>query len=214
MNNQRIVLISQRLIPEESYEEMREALDTRWGPFLSLCNLLPVPVLSKVSVERYTTTMDISGIILSGGNDLSQCVASPANEERDRVDEGLLTWALSTKTPVLGVCRGAQFLARYFGGIIAPIENHINKEHCLNFQVETAFSCKFAKTQRVNSYHSYGIMSVPRELDDLARAEDQTIEAFTHKTSPILGIMWHPERTLPFAEMDLAIFNNFLTRKL
>ena len=40
---------------------------------------------------------------------------------------------------------------------------------------------------------------------------DENIEAFVCKKNKILGIMWHPERDIPFNELNIKLIKNFLS---
>lgn len=46
----------------------------------------------------------------------------------------------------------------------------------------------------VNSCHHQIIGRLGTGLEVLQRAEDGVVEAFRHKTLPVWGIQWHPER--------------------
>jgi putative glutamine amidotransferase len=37
-------------------------------------------------------------------------------------------------------------------------------------------------------------------------ADDGVVKAVRHVSKPITGIMWHPERTVPFSPKDIALF--------
>ena len=50
---------------------------------------------------------------------------------------------------------------------------------------------------RVNSFHNNVIKqkNLGKNLEPFATANDNTIEGFYHTELPIIGVMWHPERT-------------------
>ena len=62
----------------------------------------------------------------------------------------------------------------------------------------------------VNSFHSFGIElnGLGSGLIDLAKDEDDNVEAFYHTEYKLLGIMWHPEREKSFNELDKTLFKN------
>ena len=64
----------------------------------------------------------------------------------------------------------------------------------------------------VNSYHSWGIDAngLAKDLDIIAVDNDGNIEAFEHKKKKLLGIMWHPEREIPFNKLDIQLIKRFL----
>ena len=53
---------------------------------------------------------NVAGVIFSGGNDLSLFNKNKANLFRDRQEKKLLTSCLKKKVPIIGVCRGFQFI--------------------------------------------------------------------------------------------------------
>ena len=47
---------------------------------------------------------------------------------------------------------------------------------------------------RVNSFHNYAITNLGADLECLAVANDNSIEAFKHKSLPFYAVLWHIER--------------------
>ena len=66
--------------------------------------------------------------------------------------------------------------------------------------------------REVNSFHHWGIAEsqLAKSLRPFALAQDKTIEGFYHKSLPIAGIMWHPEREQPYDQHDLQLIKQFL----
>jgi putative glutamine amidotransferase len=58
----------------------------------------------------------------------------------------------------------------------------------------------------VNSYHHYGALDSREPLRVWAVADDGVVKAIRHASSPVTGIMWHPERIAPFSSRDIALF--------
>ena len=63
--------------------------------------------------------------LLTGGEDPG---TSPP---RDDTERALLDWAIGDRLPVFGVCRGLQFVQRYFGGelVACDRERHVARRH-------------------------------------------------------------------------------------
>lgn len=125
-------------------------------------------------------------MILSGGNDLNSLNPNPLSSMRDEYEAQILTHCLRYNLPLLGICRGAQRIAEYFGAKLELLEGHIGNHQV----VDTSSGEKF----EVNSFHNYGIRALGDCLEPLVRAEDRSIEAFKHKHKPIFAMMWHIER--------------------
>jgi len=207
--------VTQRIEVVEEYEERRDCLDQRWGPLLRSFGYTPIPLFNQIDdVERYLTDLELSGVVLTGGNDLDGLKnGSNVAPERDAFEGKLLEFAVSHDLPVLGVCRGAQFINVYFGGSLSSVEGHVASVHEViidNSPLEVG-----SKTVSTNSYHNYGIQSrdLPESLRTIGQASDGSIEWIEHENHPVSAIMWHPERESPSEEIDRRIitqrFSNF-----
>jgi putative glutamine amidotransferase len=183
-------------VEEQAYaqgSERRDALDQRWIPFLAACGLLPVLLPNQVEASLFLLeNLPLAGLILSGGNTLGAYGGTAP--ERDATETALLESACQRALPVLGVCRGLQGLHHHFGGILSPVAHPIGIPHTLR------------SGRSVNSYHRYGFTAVTADFEALEIAEDGVIEAMRHKTLPLCGIMWHPERVSPREESDIVLF--------
>ena len=190
------VLISQRVVEETSYRERRDMLDQRWSMFLQACGLIPIPVpnTSTFDPERIQS-LPVSGIILSGGNDLAHYGGDAP--ERDAREWEMLDLAIRMQWPVLGVCRGMQSMVCYDGGRLSPVEKHVVTEHQISWQ---------GRSRRVNSYHRWQCTLPDTNWKVVACSDDGVIEAASHLQHRWFGIMWHPERNETFAEDDIELF--------
>ena len=133
---------------------------------------------------------DLDFIIFTGGD------ASPL---RLKTEIRLLTECYKQNKPILGVCHGAFFINELEEGTNIECEGHHNTEHDI---------IMYDKTYKVNSFHTNKITKVGKDFDVIATTVDGDVEAFKHKTKPIWGIVWHPER------MQEAILPNDLERLL
>lgn len=200
--------ISQRVEVIPSYGEKRDCLDQQWFRFLESLGLTPIPIPNSLSdVEGWLHSSGIEGLILSGGNDLSQLPgAGNASVERDETEVAVLAFARQRKWPVIGVCRGLQMMNVWLGGQLAPVSGHTAVRHPLTL-AEGAETC-FHVYREVNSFHNWGIApgGLAGDLVPQLLSPEGNIEAFTHRLLPWFGIMWHPEREAPFSEHDRQLF--------
>lgn len=193
----RRVFITQRVDVSESHGERRDALDQRWAPFLLETTAIAVPVPNhRSSVAALIERLPPDGIVLTGGN-------SPVGHggdapERDEVDALLTAHARDRAIPLIGVCRGMQSIALFFGGTLKPVAGHVATRHALHGNM----------VRSVNSYHNLAIDLLPPCLEVLARSEDGVIEMIRHTFLPIVACMWHPEREPAFVPEDIALFAN------
>ena len=200
--------LTQRVEVVSGYGERRDCLDQRWAVLMLLLGYCPVPLANDVpDVTMYVATLALDGVILTGGNDLYETEGgSGVAPERDRFEHLLLDVCVDKQLPVLGVCRGLQFMNVYYGGAIKPVEGHVAHPHLMGLDPEFFRGCP--DSILVNSFHQVAIDESGRsvQLKPLAWAEDGTIEAVVHQALPQFGVMWHPERRESLAEHDLLMF--------
>lgn len=199
------IAITQRLIENDTYPETRDALDIHWGEFCTQLGVLPVILPSTYDFRQYFKAMDISGVVFTGGNDLYSVSQSPLSLKRDVFEKSLLQYSIEHCLPVLGVCRGMQLVAEYFGAALQRVEGHTATKHEL-ITTESKYFVWSGSDKSVNSYHSFGVIALPECLRATALSKDGTIEAIEHIDLPLVAKMWHPERETPFKSDDIALF--------
>ena len=195
------VLISQRHDKIPEINEWRDSLDNSWSFFVHELNLIPIlaPNNEKI-LDEFLIEMKPDYVILSGGNDVD------FPHKRKAVEQKILKYSINHNLPVVGVCHGMQFLNYYFDGTLIACTGHVNNYIAL----EGLWAIK-RNISKINSFHDFGInkSSISSQFKPLAWSKDGIIKAFKHKSLPWLGIMWHPERELPFKSFDIALFKDF-----
>jgi N5-(cytidine 5'-diphosphoramidyl)-L-glutamine hydrolase len=194
----KMVAITQR-VSVDPRGERRDCLDQNWTGFLHACGLVPIPLANSASAARsICRAIPLAGIVLSGGDDLVPYGGSAP--ERDATEHALIELAGEQGMPLLGICRGMQAIQHRFGIELMPVSDHVTHSQRIRVDGELA---------EVNSYHRLGARATRDPLEVWATAEDGVIEAVRHRSRPLLGIMWHPERRSPYAQSDLALFSSF-----
>ncbi len=195
----KIVAISQRVDEIKDYGEIRDALDEQWHNLFRKMDavLLPMPNMPE-SVDIILERLRPDAIVLSGGNNPVEYGGTTPG--RDKVDEMLIQYALDNGVPLLGVCRGMQSIALYFGSTLKKVEGHVATEHEVIGEIQRV----------VNSYHSYAVDKLGDKLHVMARTKQGDIEAIQHQKHMIFGIMWHPERVKGFDESDIDLIREML----
>ncbi len=170
-----------------------------------ICRLLPdVPTVIRWDTLS-TNENDALGrdlIILSGGTDIPPVAEY---EEFFLIQKSII---LGSSVPIVGVCLGAQIIARTFEadlrdlgkkreGIVTvtPTEAGTNL-----LGIRSPFS--------VAEAHRFVIPSLPDSFDILATSSDG-IEIFKHKERPLWGLQFHPEY-LPGETSGDEVFANIL----
>jgi putative glutamine amidotransferase len=193
------VVVSQRVDVWKDRDEHRDALDRRLMDWVLKAGFIPFPVPNSLSVNilnKWLKKLNPSAILLSGGNDIGDAV------NRDNTETELLKYASRGVVPVLGICRGMQFMACRAGGTLEHLNGHVKSRHKITLTVDAE---EFP--EEVNSFHTLGIKTIPTDYEVLARAtQDGSIEAIRHRILPWEGWMWHPERENPFCKNQLKRF--------
>lgn len=198
------VAVSQRRDAVDGRDEVRDALDVRLCALLWELGFLPVPVPSAIGdLGEYIESLRPDAVALSGGNDIGQA------PERDRLERALLVHAASCQVPVVGICRGMQMINHHQGGCIRPVLGHVAVRHRVIGPLVGPSS------RQVNSYHNQGLVDgeLGDDLEAVAWSDDGVVEALRHREWPWLGIMWHPERDAPVAEVDREMIYRHLNNR-
>lgn len=194
----KIVAITQRVAVVPEYGERRDCLDQAWARFLAACNLLPLPLPNVVDVAlAMFRRADVAGLVLTGGNDLAALGGDAP--DRDATENALLEDAESRNLPVIGVCRGMQVIQQRHAVPLRRIQGHVTRRQTIDIE---------GKETEVNSYHNFGASESRPPLNAWAHARDGIVKAIRHSEQPVTGIMWHPERSTPFAARDIALFRD------
>jgi N5-(cytidine 5'-diphosphoramidyl)-L-glutamine hydrolase len=191
--------VSQRVVFISEYQERRDCIDQQWIRFLYECGFISILLPNHISsTTSMLENIKLSGILLTGGNSLIKYGGDAP--ERDETERYCIEFAIRKSLPVMGICRGMQVIQDFFGLNLEKVAGHVNQNHVLKF---AGSNCE------VNSYHHYGAFNTTRDLEITATASDGVVEAIRHKEYLIAGMMWHPERFLPFSERDVEMFKNF-----
>ncbi|GAI33699.1 unnamed protein product, partial [marine sediment metagenome] len=143
---------------------------------------------------------NVDGLVLSGGaprigleSDLGNC-----SEYLEKAD-----------FPILGICAGHQFMARFFGGKVEPskvpefgkIELTLLKEDDMLFE-------GVSKKSIVWESHNDEVTVLPKDFEILGESESCKIQAMRHKEKALYGLQFHPE--VEHTEYGEQIFKNFV----
>jgi len=157
---------------------------------------------------------DVDLLILPGGLDIApqSFGAVPAfktgNQDvfKQYFYDKRLSLYIDAGIPIFGICLGFQMLAVYFG---SAQEQHLWRHPQSPARSEAAHTVEplpqaakyAAQPFEVNSHHHQGVFlqRLSAELEPLALAKsspdskDMLVEAFRHRSKPIMAVQWHPE---------------------
>jgi len=164
-----------------------------------------------IAVAQYCPepTVDYDGLILCGGNDISPEMygetingAVDIDKNRDKAEYELLKLFIEAKKPVMGVCRGHQFINIALGGslyqdipeaALHKRKGDIYSVHSVVAQKDSICGRLYGESFYVNSAHHQAIKTLADGLKTTLLAGD-IIEGFEHVNLPIFGVQFHPER--------------------
>ncbi len=163
-------------------------------------------------------------------------LCAPADPQRAAVDELLIQDALQMRKPVLGICQGVQMLNVWLGGtLVQDVAEELGEQvnhspgreiagaHGLSVRGDSMLAGIAAEAVEhgeeaplmVNSSHHQAIAQVGDRLRVVATSpQDGVVEAVELVPELagqqwLLGVQWHPERTLTTSALSRAIFHRF-----
>ncbi len=172
------------------------------GPhrILDACGGLDVHTVKPLAGQVLPDHDQVAGAVVMGGPmNVDEVAAHPELAgEREWLAE-----ALRRQMPVLGICLGAQLLARALGTEVrvgegpelgyAPVEIHDPDDPILG---------ALAPSTIVLHWHG-DVFDLPEGAEHLARSERTEVQAFRHGNA--WGVLFHPESDLALLEAWLAV---------
>jgi len=198
-------------------------MNQRYYQAIALVGAIPVlvPLLDDEATLRALFER-VDGVLVPGGVDMDPATYGEAPHERlgrtdparDRTELALARWCLKTRTPFLGLCRGAQVLnvaaggghwqdleAEYAGAIkhdyfrtYGFARDHLAHEVAVAAGSHLRHALE-ADRIAVNSMHHQGLKAIGRGLAPTAIAPDGLVEAVELDADGafVVGVQWHPE---------------------
>ena len=177
--------------------------------------VLPI-AMSETDAERIVETFN--GFLFTGGQDVSSC------PERDKEETLLLQKALEADKPILGICRGLQFINVFLGGTLwqdlpsqhpSVIVHRQGKPYGVpTHQVSISGELQSLLGKDildVNTLHHQAVKDLGNGLTPMAVAPDGLIEAVRLQDKRFVwAVQWHPEYLFKTDKDSLAIFSCFV----
>lgn len=113
-------------------------------------------------------------------------------------ERALVAEAVERRIPVLGICFGAQLLARVLGGEVFPGRYREIGWHTVELTNEGKNSLPFQgiPDQFITFHWHFDQFSLPPNCTRLARSKATPNQAFVCRDRPAVGLQFHPEYTL------------------
>jgi putative glutamine amidotransferase len=175
----------------------------------------------------------VDGLILSGGADVNPLSYGeephPSLEmvmpRRDAFESELLKLATEQKMPVLGICRGEQFINVYFGGTLyqdihdmtdsnvkhRQLGNRELGTHTVDIKKDSWLYKVLGNKVVTNSFHHQAVKDIAPGFEIVARSKDGGVEAIEKlEGSFCVAVQWHPEMMQKRYPVMLKIFRAFI----
>lgn len=174
--------------------------------YIQTANITPVITLNMEEVSS------CDALLLPGGGDITPAFFGEKNHGSRNIDteldiRQLLAFDLAVKDrrPVLGICKGMQIINVGLGGKIiqdlkpSASERHSyengDKYHMSVTVCGSWLNSLYGQNACVNSAHHQALGSLGSGLEIAQSCPlDGCIEGIAHKTLPVIGVQWHPER--------------------
>ena len=193
--------------------------------------MLP-PTGDQDSLTALAQTLD--GLVISGGQDVDPALYGqeklPVCDElcpaRDQMESFLTARMLEADKPVLGICRGMQFLCAFLGGSLwqdlptqfgTQVSHRQQKPytqpaHPVEILEDTPLRSILGTDRwEVNSCHHQGARELSPRLRPMAVAPDGLVEAiWAPEYRFCMAVQWHPEMLDPQNPYSPKLFDAFL----
>ena len=214
--------------------------DSIWmlpGYFDGISQAGGIPIMLPFTTDEGETDQlfDMSdGFLFTGGHDVSPELYDEepleglvgSCKKRDRMESAFLKKAIGNNKPVLGICRGIQFINAALGGSLyqdLPTQRPTDTEHhqdppydipvhSVTVTVDSPlYKCLETGNIHVNSYHHQAVKEVASCLEVMAVSEDGLVEGlYLPKHRFLWAIQWHPEFSYLKDENSRRIFSAFV----
>lgn len=172
------------------------------------------------------------GLLLAGGGDIHPSRFGQENrgsEEidrtRDQAELDLTAAYLESGKPILGICRGHQVLNVALGGTlrqdIGPELRQFHagdpntdedKVHPVRAAAGSLLYNLYGPVFSVNSSHHQALDRLGEGLVAVQWSESGIVEGIQHRTLPVIGVQFHPERMCCRSRRPDAVDGAFLLR--
>jgi GMP synthase (glutamine-hydrolysing) len=142
---------------------------------------------------------NVDGLILSGGAPRVGIKSNLGN---------CAEYLKKADFPVLGICAGHQYMARFFDGKASPsVVPEFGKVEITLTDSDILFK-EIPKKSVVWTSHNDEVSKIPGMFKLLASSENCEVQAMKHKNKPFYGLQFHPE--VEHTEYGERIFKNFV----
>ena len=128
-------------------------------------------------------------VILTGSSAL---LSKPRNQELFQPEIDLVKEA---KFPILGICYGHQIIGSAFGSPMRDLGQMVRGYEKVSVVRKHPLFDGLPSDLVVAESHRQELTKVPDEFQHLAQSTTSRVEAIAHRSKPIYGVQFHPERS-------------------
>lgn len=195
--------------------------------------MLPLTTNQEV-IRTLADTFD--GFLFTGGHDINpglygeeiEDVCGELCEERDVMESLLFQLVVELDKPAFGICRGLQLFNGLLGGTLyqdLPSQRSVGKKiahkqkspytqpaHVVSIEKgNSLYEIVGKESLMVNSYHHQGIKQLSEQLQAVAYAEDELVEAVAMPRKKfVMAVQWHPEFSYQVDDASCRLFEHFV----
>ncbi len=165
--------------------------------YLEQFNVSPKVFRNNQSLEEITE-YKYKGVILSPGPGLPEESGNLLNVIK----------YYQTKLPILGICLGHQAIGQFYRAAIIKADKPMHGKFSQVLLENDYLFKDMPDNIRTVRYHSLILDNLPRNLEIIAKTENNEIMAIRHQTLNIRGLQFHPEAIL--TEYGKKIIENWI----
>jgi GMP synthase (glutamine-hydrolysing) len=141
---------------------------------------------------------DLYSRVVGSGPDLVILTGSSALLSKPRTNELFqpeIDLVRKAKFPVLGICYGHQIIGSAFGAPMRDLGQMLRGYEKVSVVRKHPLFDELPADLVVAESHRQELTKVPDEFQHLAQSTTSKVEAMVHRSKPIYGVQFHPERS-------------------
>ena len=219
------------------WDDEKESIWMLPGYFEGINQAGAIPIMFPFTEDKQELDQLINmcdGFLFTGGHDASPELynENPLDGlvsccmKRDKMESYILKKTIQINKPVLGICRGIQFINAALGGTLyqnLPTQFETETEHHQNppydvpvhkvkvIKDSPLYKCLNSELLDVNSYHHQAVKDLAPNLKVMAVSEDGLVEAvYMPELRFLWAVQWHPEFSYKTDDNSKKIFKAFI----
>ena len=144
---------------------------------------------NELDLNRRVVEFEPDLVILTGSSAL---LSKPRTHELFQPEMDLVR---NARFPILGICYGHQIIGSAFGTLMRDLGQMLRGYEKVSVVQKHPLFDGLPSDLMVAESHRQELTNVPDEFQHLAQSTTSKVEAMVHKSKPIYGVQFHPERS-------------------